>query len=201
MDGTIKGISVNNTSTEVHVRIAGRGTFQNGQPLRRYAMELLGRGCNEFFVDLNQCQGMDSTFLGVLAGIGLRLMQPGHSGKIHIVNVSPRNIELLQTLGLDRLFDVNVVGRDHTHHSFPSEIDFQMLPDSDPVDTSKSLNKRDTANFMLEAHNNLVKADPRNAPKFQDLTKFLREKVGDQQPPNPPHHDHSCLNAPKETHP
>ena len=180
MDGTIKGISVNNTGTEVHVRIVGRGTFQNGQPLRRYAMELLGRGSNEFFVDLNQCQGMDSTFLGVLAGIGLRLSQSGHNGKVHVVNVSARNIELLQTLGLDRLFDVNLVGRDRTHHAFPSENTFQMLPDSDLVDTSKSLNKRDTANFMLESHNNLVKADPRNAPKFQDLTKFLREKVGDQ---------------------
>jgi len=180
MDGTTKGISVNITGTEVYVRIVGRGTFQNGQPLRRYAMEMLGRGCDQFFVDLNQCQGMDSTFLGVLAGIGLRLSQGGHAGKIHVVNVSARNVELLQTLGLDRLFDVNFVGRDHTHHMFPTETTFQMLPDSDLVDTSKSLNKRDTANFMLESHNNLVKADPRNAPKFQDLTKFLREKVGDQ---------------------
>lgn len=187
MDGTIKGISVNTNGTEVHVRIVGRGTFQNGQPLRRYATEMLSRGCNQFFVDLNQCQGMDSTFLGVLAGIGLRLTQGGHAGKVHVLNVSARNIELLQTLGLDRLFDVNLVGRDHTHHAFPSEIGFQMLPDSDLAEAAKGLNKRDTANFMLESHNNLVKADPRNAPKFQDLTKFLRDKVGDQPASqNPP---------------
>jgi len=180
MDGTIKGISVNNTGAEVHIRIVGRGTFQNGQPLRRYAMEMLGRGCDQFFVDLNQCQGMDSTFLGVLAGIGLRLSQSGRAGKVHVLNVSTRNVELLQTLGLDRLFDVNLVGRDHTHHVFPEEAGFQMLPDSDLVETAKSLNKRDTANFMLESHNNLIKADPRNAPKFQDLTKFLRDKIGGQ---------------------
>jgi anti-anti-sigma factor len=180
MDGTIKGISVNTTGTEVHVRIVGRGTFQNGQPLRRYAMEMLARGCDQFFVDLNQCQGMDSTFLGVLAGIGLRLTQGSHDGKVHVINVSARNIELLQTLGLDRLFDVNLVGRDRTQHAFPDEISFQMLPDSDLADPTKSLSKRDTANFMLESHTNLIKADPRNAPKFQDLTKFLRDKIGDQ---------------------
>jgi anti-sigma B factor antagonist len=185
MDATIKGISVNTTGNEVHVRIVGRGTFQNGQPLRRYATEMLARGCEHFFVDLNQCQGMDSTFLGVLAGIGLRLMQSGRAGKVHVINVSPRNIELLQTLGLDRLFDVNVVGRDHTHHVFPADDTFQMLPDSDLVDATRSLDKRDTANFMLEAHNDLVKADPRNAPKFQDLTRFLQEKVSSPPPPNP----------------
>jgi anti-anti-sigma regulatory factor len=186
MDGPTKGISVNNTGAEVNVRIVGRGTFQNGQPLRRYAMEMLARGCDRFFVDMNQCQGMDSTFLGVLAGIGLRLTQGGHEGKIHVLNVSARNVELLQTLGLDRLFDVNLVGRDRTCHAFPMETDFQALPDSDLAETTKNLNKHDTANFMLEAHNNLIKADPRNAPKFHDLTKFLREKVGDQPPKQNP---------------
>jgi len=185
MEGILKGISVNNAGRDVHVRIVGRGTFQNGQPLRRYAMELLGHGCNQFFIDLGQCQGMDSTFLGVLAGIGLRLSQTGRDGKVHVVNVSARNMELLQTLGLDRLFDINITGRDHTQHPFPADSEFLALPDSDLTDATKSLNKRDTANFMLEAHNNLIKADPRNAPKFQDLTKFLREKVAGQPPIQP----------------
>ncbi|MBM3858160.1 MAG: STAS domain-containing protein [Verrucomicrobia bacterium] len=187
MDGITKGISVNTTGTDVHVRIVGRGTFQNGQPLRRCAMEMLERGCSQIFVDLGQCQGMDSTFLGVLAGIGLRLAQGGKGGKVHVINVSARNVELLQTLGLDRLFDVNFIGRDQTGHAFPEESSFQMLPDSDLMETAKGLNKFDTANFMLEAHGNLIKADPRNAPKFQDLTKFLRDKVGDQPPSQNPH--------------
>ena len=183
MNGTAKGISVSSTGNDVHVRVVGRGTFQNGQPLRRYATDMLTRGCDQFFVDLSQCQGMDSTFLGVLAGIGLRL---GQSGKIHVVNVSSRNMELLQTLGLDRLFDVNITGRDHTNHAFPTETGFQMLPESDMTEAARRLNKHDTANFMLDAHNDLVKADPRNAPKFQDLTRFLREKVDNQSPNQKP---------------
>ncbi len=71
MSEAAKGISVNCAGQNVHVRVVGRGTFQNGQPLRRYAQDMLTQGCDQFFVDLNQCQGMDSTFLGVLAGIGL----------------------------------------------------------------------------------------------------------------------------------
>jgi len=180
MSEAAKGISVNCAGHNVHVRVVGRGTFQNGQPLRRYAQDMLAQGCDEFFVDLNQCQGMDSTFLGVLAGIGLKLSQTDAKGRVHIVNVSARNMELLQTLGLDRLFDVNITGRDHTRHPFPSETDFLLLPHSETVDTTQRLSKHDTASFMLEAHDDLVRADPRNAPKFQDLTKFLRDKVTDQ---------------------
>ncbi len=177
MNGVSKGISVNTTGNDVYVRVLGRGTFQNGQPLRRYAADMLSRGCQQFFVDLSQCQGMDSTFLGVLAGIGLRLTQSGHGGKVHVVNVSARNMELLQTLGLDRLFDINLAGREHTQHPFPPDDRFQLLPDSDLADVARRLNKHDTANFMLEAHDNLIKADPRNEPKFHDLTEFLRQKV------------------------
>jgi len=186
MNGTAKGISVSHSGTDVFVRIVGRGTFQNGQLLRRYAMEMLERGCEQFFVDLGQCQGMDSTFLGVLAGIGLRLNQSGKGGKVHVVNVSARNVELLQTLGLDRLFDIHLAGRDPTRRPFPEDSSFQTLPDSELADTTKNLNKLDTASFMLEAHNNLIQADPRNAPKFRDLTKFLREKVGGAPTEPPP---------------
>jgi anti-anti-sigma regulatory factor len=186
MNGAVKGIAVNSAGNSVHVRVWGRGTFQNGQPLSSYAMDMMSRGCDSFYVDLGQCQGMDSTFLGVLAGIGLRLERAGHTGKIHVVNVNARNMELLQTLGLDRLFDVNIVGRDHTSHAFPLENEFQFLADTDLAEAAKQINKHDTADFMLKAHTNLVKADPRNAPKFQDLAKFLREKVADQpEKPNP----------------
>ncbi len=186
MNGAAKGIAVNSAGNNVHVRVLGRGTFQNGQPLSSYAIDMMARGCDNFYVDLGQCQGMDSTFLGVLAGIGLRLERSGHPGKIHVINVNARNMELLQTLGLDRLFDVNLSGRDHTSHSLPTDTDFQLLADTDITEPGKRLNKHDTADFMLQAHDNLVKADPRNAPKFQDLTKFLRDKITDHPHNQPP---------------
>src|SRR5579871_806860 len=100
-----KGIFVACANNSVLIRVVGRGTFQNGQPLRRFALEKIDEGCDEFFLDLGQCQTMDSTFLGVLAGIGLRLRQDKRLSTVHIISISPRNEELLQTLGLDRLFD------------------------------------------------------------------------------------------------
>jgi anti-anti-sigma regulatory factor len=161
----------------VHVRVIGRGTFQNGQPLRRYALEMMERGARQFVVDLGQCQGMDSTFLGVLAGIGLRLAQLPGRGKVQIARISARNMELLQTLGLDRLFTIQP-GNETTILS-PScrEENLQKLPDSDINELNKPLNKLDTADLMLEAHDSLIRADQRNLAKFKDLTQFLRENV------------------------
>ena len=76
------GISVGQGNGDVHVHVAGRGTFQNGQPLRRYAVEMIGQGARQFVVDLGQCEGMDSTFLGVLAGIGLQPPTPDYAEQV-----------------------------------------------------------------------------------------------------------------------
>lgn len=171
-----KGILVGSVAGVLHVRVVGRGTFQNGQPLRRFAVDAIDKGATDCVVDLTACEGMDSTFLGVLAGIGLRLNQP--NGKLHmrVTNVSHRNLELLQTLGLDRLFQVQAAG-EGTKYESPATVVFQRLPDSDLAQLTKPLSKNDTAELMLEAHDNLIQADDRNLAKFKDLTRYLRDRT------------------------
>ncbi len=172
MNEPSKGISVGCTENRVYVRVVGRGTFQNSQPLRLFALRKIDEGQREFVLDLGQCQGMDSTFLGVLAGIGLRLRQNGKLATVHIVNISPRNLELIQTLGLDRLFTVNSGAPPPL-----SEADYRKLPDTDLTQLTHPLEKDETTDLMIEAHDNLVRADERNAAKFRELTRFLREAV------------------------
>jgi anti-sigma B factor antagonist len=167
-----KGISVGCAENRVYVRVVGRGTFQNSQPLRQFALQEADQGHQEFVVDLGHCQGMDSTFLGVLAGIGLRLRKNGSPAAIHIVNISPRNLELLQTLGLDRLFTMN--------SSAPpplAESDYRQLPDTDLTHLTHPLDKDETTDLMIEAHDDLVRVDERNATKFRELARFLREAI------------------------
>ena len=60
-------------------------------------------------LDLSECVLMDSTFLGVLAGFGLKLSagdgdQARHG--IELLNPSPRITELLETLGVLHLFQI-----------------------------------------------------------------------------------------------
>ena len=183
MTESSKGISVGCTEHRVYVRVVGRGTFQNSQPLRHFALEMIDQGYHEFIVDLAHCHGMDSTFLGVLAGIGLRLRQNNDQNAVHVVNIGPRNMELLQTLGLDRLFSVDACLLETGTHAPPADADFQKLPDTDITALSHPLDKDETADLMLEAHDNLMRADERNLPKFKDLARALRENVAKRRKP------------------
>jgi len=71
----------------VAVKIAGRANFAFSPDFKTLLNELAEKGYRHFIIDLSNCVLMDSTFLGVLAGIGLRLNPKG---------VSPeRGIELL----------------------------------------------------------------------------------------------------------
>lgn len=61
------------------------------------------RGHKNFIVDLQQCELMDSTFMGTLAGIALRL---GSEGNVKVIRANPRNRQVLGILGLDRVMTV-----------------------------------------------------------------------------------------------
>jgi anti-sigma B factor antagonist len=173
-----KGIFVGCSNNRVYTRVVGRGTFQNSQALHQFALEKIDQGQEEFVIDLGPCQGMDSTFLGVLAVIGLRLRQSGSAVAIHIVNINPRNMEILQTLGLDRLFLI-----DDDAPASPADTDYHLLPDTDITQLKQPLDKVKTADLMIEAHDNLVRIDPRNTPRFKELARILRQANRSSTPP------------------
>ena len=83
----------------------GKGSFLNSGNLKEFAREMLDRGYREFVVDLADCAMMDSTFMGTMASVALRLKELGH-GHLHIVHCGNRSQELLSGLGLDQIFDI-----------------------------------------------------------------------------------------------
>src|ERR1700744_175240 len=84
------------------VKVVGRGSFQNSGCLKAFYLQLLKEGVSRFVIDLGSCTYLDSTFLGILLGLGLKLRESG-KGLLNILNASSRNLELLRNLGLDRL--------------------------------------------------------------------------------------------------
>jgi anti-anti-sigma regulatory factor len=166
-----KGIFVACLDNRSYARVIGRGTFQNSQPLRRFAIEKIDQGHVEFILDLGHCPNMDSTFAGVLALIGLRLRGCSPTAGIHLVNINSRNMEMLQTLGLDRLFLV-----DGDTLALPADVDYHQLPGTDITQLKQPLDKRETSDLMIEAHDNLARIDPRNTPRFKELARILREQ-------------------------
>src|SRR5712691_4611213 len=93
----------------VWVKVEGKGSFLNSGNLKEFAREMLDQGYREFVVALADCAMMDSTFMGTMARLALRLRELGH-GHRHIVHCVSRNQQLLSGLGLDRIFDIDASG-------------------------------------------------------------------------------------------
>jgi anti-anti-sigma factor len=151
------------------VKVVGRGSFQNSGCLKAFYQQILKEGVHRFIIDLEACTYLDSTFLGILLGLGLKLKEIG-KGSLHVLNASPRNLELLQNLGLDRLIQIDSTraqlnGKSVTENNLKEVIC--------PMPT-----REEAAPTILEAHEALMEFDARNVPKFKDVVEFLREDLG-----------------------
>ncbi len=157
-------ILVGTANRTVWVRVEGKGSFLNSTGLKEFAKEMVNRGYREFAVDLKNCPVMDSTFMGTLAGVALRLRELGQ-GQLRVVNLNERNQDLLANLGLDQLF---TMGGDDDSAAMPGAP--QPLPGG-PAD------KTAQAQTMLEAHEAVVEANPDNAAKFKDVLEYLKQDL------------------------
>jgi anti-sigma B factor antagonist len=152
-------------SDPVVVRIEGRASFQNSACLREFVDAMLTQGKRRFAVDFLHCTSMDSTFLGVVAGIAIELRKQNPPGSMVLARVGQRNLELIRNLGLHRLLTVDAG-------------DFQMSFDKcDTALACRDQSELENARLVLEAHENLVTVDESNRSKFQDVLAFLKNRV------------------------
>jgi anti-sigma B factor antagonist len=158
------------------VKVVGRGSFQNSGCLQSFYRELLKDGVKRFVVDLDACSYLDSTFLGILLGLGLQVRNAGN-GALHILNANPRNLELLHNLGLHRL--IHIEGRNENGAANGHSADLNGVSEQELTEIQCPVPTRQEAGpTILEAHENLMEFDPRNVPKFKDVVEFLREDLG-----------------------
>lgn len=153
-------------SDPVVVRIEGRACLQNSSCLRDFIAEMLRRGKTRFVIDFQHCTSMDSTFLGVLAGAALELRKTTQAGSLVLSRVGQRNLELIRNLGLHRLLLVDA-----------ADGALSFNPDAKSPLVCGPRPEIETARMVLEAHENLVRADEANRSKFQDVLAFLRNRV------------------------
>ena len=157
---------VNAVSDPILVRVCGRASFQNSQYVRDYMQQSVREGRRRFIFDFSDCTGMDSTFLGVLAGAALDLRKAVPTGTLVLCRLGQRNLELVRNLGLHRLAAV-VTGED---------IDALQREGGTALQGPK-LTENEAAKLVLQAHDTLVQIDESNRAKFQDVISLLRGRV------------------------
>lgn len=146
-----------------YVRVHGRGTFKVAPGLKQFGVAATEQGCRRLVVEMADCLGMDSTFMGVLAG--LAVVQKKGGGDVVLRHVSDKNAFLVRMLGLSHLVVIDQGG--------PSA---DVMPAQTSVlDTGSS--KQVLNKTMIAAHETLVEVAPENIVKFKDVLTFLKEDL------------------------
>jgi anti-anti-sigma factor len=150
---------------KIFIRVTGRGSFKVSATLKQFIAEITSKqAVSTVVLDLADCVGMDSTFMGVLAGLSGRLKQNGQT--LELINLSDKNTQLLATLGVDQV----IAHYSHSHgHELPGRLT-QSLP-------AASATKKDLAETALQAHETLVELSEENRPRFKRVIEYLKADV------------------------
>ena len=149
------------------VKITGRANFSFSPDFKALLAGLAQKGYGHFIIDLSECMLMDSTFLGVLAGFGLKMNQPEASNQrgIELFNPNARVVELLENLGALHLFKVITDAL-----QLPGDVETCTPEPTHP--THEQITRT-----SLEAHQTLMTVHPDNVARFKDVTQFLAEDL------------------------
>lgn len=154
----------------VCVKISGRANFASSVDFKTLVNEMVRRGHRHFVLDLADCLVMDSTFLGVLAGLAIKASKAPETaadGLFELLNPNPRVSDLLENLGIVHLFRLRPAGD-------------VLAAAYQPVD-SAGATRAEMTRTSIEAHQTLTRVNPENAPKFKDVIQFLAEDLKRQE--------------------
>lgn len=156
------------------IRCEGKGSFLNSPLIKAFADERIAAGDKCLAVDLGACSGMDSTFMGTLAGIATRLIAED-GGVLHIADVGARNQRSLEDLGLDFLMEI-----DPPHAAWRESLGTirASLASPQPAKLPSMIQR---TMQVLEAHQTLAETNEKNAKTFSNVVCLLESELAEKQ--------------------
>jgi anti-sigma B factor antagonist len=164
MDMSVDTVEVAIRDQEAFVRVCGRATFKIGPSLKQFGVMAVERGCRRFIVEMQNCVGMDSTFMGILAGLATTLKKT--EGDVVLRNLSEKNLFLVKMLGLSHLVTID-----------NAEPSVMAMPVKGHVLQHSDGDKKQMTETMIDAHETLIEAAPGNIIKFKDVLAYLKEDL------------------------
>lgn len=158
-------LEVARTGDNVLLRVLGLGNMNISLTLNDFVDESLQCGYRHFALDLGDCLGMDSTFMGTVVGAARRIHESG--GWHCMLNVPKHCRDLLEMIGAAEF----LVCKDN----FPlAEVETEpLLPDRDSLRRLR---------LIKQAHENLVAIDARNLERFGHFLAALETEMNATAP-------------------
>jgi anti-anti-sigma regulatory factor len=158
------------------IRCEGKGSFMNSPVLKTFGDLRISGGERLIVVDLGACTGMDSTFMGTLAGLATRLSAIDGGGALHIAEPGERNRRSLEDLGLDFLMEI-----DPPMAVWRGRVDEIRLHLGSPLAGAGALGQVQRARHVLEAHQTLSDVNEKNAREFGGVVTMLEEDLASKE--------------------
>lgn len=156
------------------IRCEGKGSFINSSIVKTFGGDRISSGEKCLVIDLGACTGMDSTFMGTLAGMATRLSANG-GGVLQIADAGSRNRRSLEDLGLDFLMDI-----DPPAAVWRGKIDV-IRENLAPPHQQSTPDQIQRAMQVLEAHRVLSEANEQNARTFSEVVTLLENDLAEKQ--------------------
>ena len=155
------------------IRLEGKGSFMNSPSLKAFGDGRIAAGETRVVVDLAGCTGMDSTFMGTLAGMAARLSALD-GGKLQIAEPGERNRRSLEDLGLDFLIEI-----DPPDAVWRGRVD-EIRRDLSAPQSPGAIGRSQRAIHVLEAHQVLAGINDGNARDFASVVSQLEKEVAEK---------------------
>lgn len=146
-----------------YIKISGVGTWREAYSLYDFLQRIKeeNREVERWVFDFSDCTQLESTFFGVLHQI-CSISEQKRSPQIALQNISRPLLKEFSELGLADIL---------VHFLFePESLPAELQPIKVP-DTQERM-----IDFILNAHEMLISADPTNAPRFEQLITLLKEE-------------------------
>ena len=149
---------------KVYICIYGRGSFRISPALKTFIKQKIENpALTHIFLNMSGCEGMDSTFMGVLAGLAC-LIKSRPQLTFQLTHLSKKNEDLLITLGVNRVLDYHLASDPENPEPGPES----------QLELSIETNTKTTAETSLEAHQKLVDIDTKNHLEFKSVIELLQ---------------------------
>lgn len=150
----------------VYVKPVGMATQENSLGIPDFLDAMFRAGCTSVSFDLSECLGMDSTFLGVVAGAAT--VAPHLPGKtVIILNAGDRAVRTLKRVGLIPLVCIHEEVLEPPEEIELRAVDFVHLPRTE----------RERLEKIKKLHEELARLNDRNREMFGSFIAMLAAEL------------------------
>lgn len=153
------------------VRVGASAGHEQAARVKEFLSGRFERGWRRFVIDLEGCRGIDSTFIGMLTRLAVKIAATGEEGGVEIINPSARNASSIQKLGMQEFLRLDLEGSRWLRER---ELVAENL--RKPV-CDGPLDQVEHAQFVLAAHEALIAANGENCSRFRDVVDFLKQEL------------------------